>query len=237
MPPGPDTYASMTALYADPRNIEGVTYAKRWLRHEWRQLMEEQATDNPENQSIVLAIHGGGIEAGTSEIALAAAGIHPATLVPAADGLGTHDLWLFEGLLGGGNGRLHVTAAHYDEPIATELVANAQWCLSLHGCTDAQAAGKIQVGGLDCKLRDIVLRELVERGFPAERATDPMLDGSQPDNIGNTTKRGGCAQLEMGTSFRRSLFVTNTRPARKKSTTATFWRLVAALRTALHLVQ
>ena len=58
----PDTYASMTALYADPSNVEGETYGKRWRRHEWSQTVEEQATDNPETQKIVLAIHAGGIE-------------------------------------------------------------------------------------------------------------------------------------------------------------------------------
>jgi phage replication-related protein YjqB (UPF0714/DUF867 family) len=224
----------MTALYADPQNIAGVTYAKRWLRHEWRQLVEEQADDNPETDTIVLAIHGGGIEAGTSELALAVAGLHPATLVPAADGLGAHDVWLFEGLLGTGNGRLHVTASNYDDPIATELVQNSRRCISLHGCTDAQAKGKVQVGGLDCDLRALVLEELAKAGIAAQRATDPLLDGSLPDNIGNKTTVGGCAQLEMGTSFRRSLFGINTRPGRKRTTTAAFWRLVGALRMALH---
>jgi hypothetical protein len=70
MPQGPDKYESMTALYADPKNVEGKTYGKRWLRHEWIQIVEEQVTDNIETQTIVMAVHGGGIEAGTSEIAL-----------------------------------------------------------------------------------------------------------------------------------------------------------------------
>ena len=77
MPIGPDTYTSMTALYDDPGNVEGTTYAKRWKRHEWSQTVEEQPTDNAETQAIVMAIHGGGIEKGTSEIALATAGYHP----------------------------------------------------------------------------------------------------------------------------------------------------------------
>ena len=139
MPKGPDKYCSMTALYNDPLNIQGVTYGKRWRRHEWSQVTEEQVTDNPETKTIVMALHGGGIETGTSEIALASAGYHPATLVPSSDGYGLHDFWLFEGLLPSGNGDLHVTASHYDEPIAHELVRNARRCISLHGCTDAQA--------------------------------------------------------------------------------------------------
>jgi phage replication-related protein YjqB (UPF0714/DUF867 family) len=226
----------MTALYHDPHNLEGTTYGKRWLRHQWQQIIEEQATDNAETQKIVMAIHGGGIEAGTSEIALATAGFHPATLMPSGDGLGSHDYWLFEGLLPQGNGRLHVTASNYDEPIATELVRNARRCISLHGCTDAQANGRVQLGGLDFQLRDLVLEELEAADIEAEMATNPMLDGSLPDNIANKTRTHGCAQLEMGTSFRRSLFGINTRPRRRHTTNDTFRRFVAALRRAMSRV-
>jgi Poly-gamma-glutamate hydrolase len=74
-----DKYPSMTALYADPSNVEGITYGKRWRRHEWIQLVEAQATDNPEAQKIVLAIHGGGIEGGTSEVALV---VRPVQVIP-----------------------------------------------------------------------------------------------------------------------------------------------------------
>src|SRR5918995_7180661 len=171
MPIGPDAYISMTALYDDIGNVEGTTYAKRWKRHEWGQTVEEQPTDNAETQAIVMAIHGGGIEKGTSEIALATAGYHPATLIPALDGHALHDFWLFEGLLSSGNGRLHVTASHYDDPIATELVQNSRRCISLHGCTAAQAKGKIQIGGRDHELRGIVLEELTTARIPAEIAT------------------------------------------------------------------
>lgn len=229
----PDKYCSMTALYDDPLNVEGATYGKRWRRHEWSQMVEEQATDNAETQKIVMAIHGGGIEGGTSEIALATAGYHPATVAPAVDGHGLHDFWLFEGLLSSGNRDLHVTASNYDEPIATELVQNARRCISLHGCSDTQDNGKIQIGGLDHELRDIVLEELNVAGIPAEITTNRELDGSSLDNIANKTKIGGCAQLEMGTSYRASLFGINTRRQRKNTTNTQFWLLVGALRKAM----
>jgi len=237
MPPEPDIYESMTALYSDPSNVEGTTYAKRWKRHEWSQIVEKQATDAPETQKIVMAIHGGGIERGTSEIALAVAGYHPDTLVATIDNLGLHDFWLFEGLLPSGNGKLHVTASHYDEPIATELVQNVRRCISLHGCLDTQANGKIQIGGRDHQLRDIVLEELTIAGIPAEITTNKMLGGESPDNIANKTKILGCVQLEMGASYRSSLFGTNTQPERKKTTNTQFWLLVGALRKAMSSVQ
>jgi phage replication-related protein YjqB (UPF0714/DUF867 family) len=61
------------------------------------------------------------------------------------------------------------------------------------------------------ELREIVLEELTTARIPAEIATDPMLDGDLPDNIANQTKIRGCAQLEMGTSYRASLFGADTR--------------------------
>jgi phage replication-related protein YjqB (UPF0714/DUF867 family) len=237
MPSEPDIYESMTDLYSDPSNVEGTTYAKRWKRHEWSQMVEKQATDAPETQKIVLAIHGGGIEPGTSELALAVAGYHPDTLVTSIDDLGLHDFWLFEGLLPSGNGKLHVTASHYDEPIATELVQNARRCISLHGCSDTQANGKIQIGGLDLELGNIVLEELTIAGIPAEITTNEKLGGDLPNNIANKTKILGCVQLEMGTSYRSSLFGTNTQPQRKKTTNTQFWLLVGALRKAMSRVQ
>lgn len=207
-------------------------------RHEWSQMVEEQVTDNPETQKVVMAIHGGGIEPGTSEIALAAAGYHPATLMPAADGLGLHDFWLFEGLLPKDNEDLHVAATNYNEPIATELVQNARRCISLHGCSDTKVnmsnthpLGLIQIGGLDLEFRDIVLAELTAAGIPAENAT--VLKGEETGNIGNKTQIGGCVQLEMGKSYRAGLFETNTRPRRKHTTNAQFWLLIEALRKAM----
>jgi hypothetical protein len=173
----PDKYPSMRALYADPMNVEGTTYGKRWKRHEWIQLVEAQAIDNPETEKVVLAIHGGGIEGGTSEVSLAVAGFHPAAFAQATDGLGFHDLWIFEGLLSSCNSNLHVTSTEYDDPIALELVQNARRCISLHGFGDADAGGKNQIGGLDSELKSIVLEELTAAGIPAHIATDPQLNG------------------------------------------------------------
>lgn len=235
-----DKYGSMTDLYADPGNVEGTTYGKRWRRHEWSQMVEDLATDSTETQRVVMAVHGGGIEAGTSEIALAAAGYHPATLIPVIDGRGLHDFWIFEGLLPNGNGDLHVTASNYNEPIATELVQNARRCMSLHGCSDTQAKvseaqplGIIQIGGRDFELRTFVLEELTAVGITAEITTDRDLLGEDPANIGNQTQLGGCVQLEMGRRYRASLFGTDTRPRRKHTTNAQFWLLVGVLRKAM----
>ena len=234
----PDKYCSMTELYADPANVEGTTYGKRWRRREWIQFVEAQATDNPEAQKVVLAIHGGGIEPGTSEIALAVAGYHPATFAQAADCLGLHDLWIFEGLLADENGQLHVTSTNYDDPIALKLVQISRRCLSLHGLSDAPGRADIQIGGADTELSSFVLEELTAAGISAALSGDENTNGSDPSNICNKTTISAGVQLEMVATYRESLFAPgcNTRELRKNNTNAEFSKLVGALRKALSRV-
>lgn len=75
--------------------------------------------------------------------------------------------------------------------------------------------------------------ELTAAGVPAEITTDDDLKGEETENIGNKTQLGGCVQLEMGDSYRASLFGTNRRPKRKNTTNDQFWLLVEALRRAM----
>jgi phage replication-related protein YjqB (UPF0714/DUF867 family) len=119
-----------------------------------------------------------------------------------------------------------------------KLVQNARRCISLHGFSDALANGKSQIGGLDTELKSIVLEELTVAGIPAHIAIDPELNGSDPANICNRTTSGAGVQLEMGTTYRASLFAPNcnTRELRKNNTNAAFCNLVAALRRAMSRV-
>jgi phage replication-related protein YjqB (UPF0714/DUF867 family) len=234
----PDQYDSMIDLYNDPANIQGSTYGKRWRRHEWTQLTEGQIPDNPEGEQIILAVHGGGIERGTSEIAMAVAGYHPATFAPATDCLGLHDLWMFEGLLNAGNSRLHVTSTKFDDPITLKLVQISKRCLSIHGLDDIPGGVDIQIGGLDTELSTIVLEELVAAGISADVASEQDTNGNDLKNICNKTITRRGVQLEMTETYRESLFAPgcNTRELRKNNTTANFCQLVAALRRAMSRV-
>jgi phage replication-related protein YjqB (UPF0714/DUF867 family) len=200
--------------------------------------VEAQATDNPEGQKIVLAVHGGGIEGGTSEIALAVAGYHPATFAQAADCLGLHDLWIFEGLLGANNSKLHVTSTNYDDPIALKLVQISRRCLSLHGLSDAPGSAEIQIGGRDTELSSIVLEELTAAGISAAISIDEDTNANDLNNICNKTTISAGVQLEMVATYRESLFAPgcNTRELRKNNTNANFCQLVAALRRAMSRV-
>jgi hypothetical protein len=78
------TFNLNSELYAAPSLAEGVDYARRHRRHERFDDTLARTDDVP--KTTILAPHGGGIEPGTSELCLAVAGYHPASLpqIPAA---------------------------------------------------------------------------------------------------------------------------------------------------------
>jgi phage replication-related protein YjqB (UPF0714/DUF867 family) len=87
----PDVYDSNTALYRDPGLVEGVDYARRYHRHELFDDGLHEKCGVP--RTTIIAPHGGGIEFGTTELCLAIAGYHPATLaVTPGTGLTYDDL-------------------------------------------------------------------------------------------------------------------------------------------------
>jgi phage replication-related protein YjqB (UPF0714/DUF867 family) len=65
------------------------------------------------SDTVIIAPHGGGIEPGTSEIAEA---------IAATD----YSFYAFERRKHHGNGSLHITSSHFDEPQCIALVSNAK---------------------------------------------------------------------------------------------------------------
>lgn len=232
-----DTYPSNTALYADPTLDEGTDYARRHRRHASYDDSEAGAVAYP--ATVILALHGGGIEPGTSELCLAIAGYHPADQSPVPAGGPVYDYWMFEGIRSTNNSELHVTSTHCDDPVGWSLARGARRAVSLHGCSPAQAGlpagtSAVLVGGLDTALRNALLAAYAGVGIVAIDATgNPELGGTDPQNIVNRTMTGGGAQLELTTPMRTAMFTTNTRPQRRYTTTSAFWRFVEATRAAL----
>jgi phage replication-related protein YjqB (UPF0714/DUF867 family) len=232
-----DTYQSNTQLYQDPNLVETVDYARRWRR---RELVDDGL---PRHCAIarttIIAPHGGGIEPGTSELCLAIAGYHPATLaVPPGTGA-TYDYWMFEGLRPVDNRDLHVTSTHCDDGVAVSLCAGALNALALHGCTTSQAelpddAEVVLVGGRNAVLKQHLLDELTAASLHAiDAAGHPDLDGNEVRNIVNRTLLGMGGHLELTGPLREAMFEENTRPRRKDTTTEVFWRFAAACRNAI----
>jgi phage replication-related protein YjqB (UPF0714/DUF867 family) len=232
-----DRYPLNTALYADPALTEGTDYSRRYRRHAWYD--DSESTVTPYSVTVVLALHGGGIEPGTSELCLAIAGYHPADLAPVPPGGRIYDYWMFEGIRSTNNAELHVTSTHCDDPVGLSLCAGARRAVSLHGCTTTQAGlpagtGAVLVGGLDPALKSALLTAYAGVGIVAiDAAGNADLAGTDPQNIVNRTLTGAGAQLELTTPLREAMFITNTRPRRRHTTTAEFWRFVEATRAAL----
>jgi phage replication-related protein YjqB (UPF0714/DUF867 family) len=234
-----DVYPSNTALYADRSLTQGVDWGLRFRRH--------GVTDDSETapspalpSAAIIAPHGGGIEPGTSELGQAIAGYHPATLAATPAGGPVYDFWMFEGLRSSGNGDLHVTSTHCDDPVARAICAAVPRAISLHGCTPAQAgfpdgAQGVLVGGANAALRTAVRARLDAAGFTtADAGGEGELDGDDPDNIVNRTLGGGGGvQLEMTTPLRTAMFGTNTRAQRRNTTNDLFWSFANAVRAAL----
>jgi phage replication-related protein YjqB (UPF0714/DUF867 family) len=232
-----DVYPSNTALYSDPNVREGVDYARRYRRH-------EMFDDSPVQtfgfaKTAILAPHGGGIEAGTSELCLAIAGYHPAGSIATPAQGPTYDYWMFEGLRTSNNRDLHVTSTHCDDGIALSLSAGSLYGLGLHGCTPAQAGepdgtAAVLVGGRGTTFKQHLLDAFRAAGFrTVDAAGIPELRGEEPDNIANRTLLGTGAQLEITTPLREVMFGTNTRAERKNTTTPLFWDFVNAARAAI----
>ncbi len=233
-----EEYASNTDLYTRLAGREGSDFARRYKRHE---LYDGSLGEvRPYVRTTIMAMHGGGIETGTSELCLAIAGYHPATFETTPTGGPVHDYWMFEGLLSSGNGDLHVTAKNCDDHVALSMAASSLNVLSLHGCKAAQAGAPtsrpeaVVIGGRNATFRLYLTEELRRAGFQTiDGASLPDLNGDHEKNPCNRTMLGEGGQLELTTELRNGMFGVNTRAGRPTSTNDTFWTFAAACRTAI----
>ena len=230
-------YATNSELYADPNLAEGRDYARRHRRH--GRFDDSLSRTGEVPKTVILAPHGGGIERGTSELCLAVAGYHPATLPEVPPAGATYDYWMFEGVRDAGNAPLHVPSTGCDDAMAVSLCAGALNALSLHGFEpkppqlppDEQV---VLVGGTNGVLRQLLLDGFEPTVIRAQAAGEfGELNGDDPDNIVSRTLTGTGVQLELSEPLRDTMFTTNTRPRRKHTTTGVFWTFVAVCRDAL----
>jgi len=164
--------------------------------------------------------HGGGIEAGASELSEFSAN-------------NRDSYYAFEGRLPSGNVALHVTSTHFNEPNAESLVSQHMVAVSYHGYGDS-AVKNTKIGGLDAQLRNFVGEEFTKAGIPWEQEPEGSnIAGAEPDNIVNKTARGKGVQLEISTLQRNSFFTTNTGAGRRTSRNAEFDNYVAAVKRAV----
>ncbi len=145
---------------------------------------------NRESSCVVIAIHGGNIELGTTEIARAIAG----------------EELSFYSFIGKGTEQeckeTHITSTNFDEPKCNNLVSKSLKTLSIHG--EGGVEDYVMVGGLDYELIEKISDALKIGGFiiktPSER-----INGNAPQNICNKCSSGAGIQLEISRGLRNKL--------------------------------
>jgi len=165
---------------------------------------------------VVIAIHGGRIEAGTSEV---------------ADGIAGDDLsvYTFEGIKSRRNRDLHITSHRFDEPQCRALVTEAPGVISIHGENSKRQV--IFLGGRDRETLNALRESLTSRGFTVETHKKQALQGLDPQNICNRARSGCGVQLELSFGLRRSFFNSLSQTGRL-SKTERFNLFVTAVREA-----
>lgn len=154
----------------------------------------EIITEDRDSNVTILAIHGGGIEPATTELAR----------VIANDG--QFNYFAFKGMRTKGNNELHVTSINYDNDIAMDLVKTSESAITIHGCLGEDEIAYI--GGKDNLLKERIVEELSQIGIEVKEAPSHM-SGTQDNNIVNCTKNGVGVQIELTSSLRKSLFKNN----------------------------
>lgn len=164
---------------------------------------------------VILALHGGGIEPGTEEIASA--------LWHSDEGL-----FIFSGIKHTGNKHLHITSTKYNHPLALDLIKNAKLVLSIHGTNEAKQI--TYIGGRDKKGGLAIARSLRHSNFEVSSTPPSRLDGQNRVNIVNLGKTRRGIQIEISKTQRVAFFHSIYSREGRKMETEFFSRYIKALR-------
>lgn len=177
-----DTYINFAALSAS--EVNGVDY-----------IIESKDISS---NTVIMAIHGGKIEKGTTELA------------KAISSLGSYNYYSFLGIKSADNFSLHITSSNFDEKIARNMAGKSKYTVSIHG-----AAGTDKVtylGGLDTALGKQIQKSLIAAGFIVKLAPEG-LNGTDVQNIANSNLSGKGVQLEITRALRDSFFTSTGAPS------------------------
>lgn len=151
---------------------------------------------------LIMAPHGGKIEARTAEIADATAGQD-------------YSCYLFEAKLPANNKEeMHIASENYDVPEALTAVETAEFVIALHGRRDVDDPENIWMGGLDVEFSKHIGSALHETGGFPVRYNPPAFKGTHPQNICNRGTSNAGVQLEIPMALREEFRKTPAREAR-----------------------
>jgi phage replication-related protein YjqB (UPF0714/DUF867 family) len=202
----PDSYRSFDQL------LRGEVEGRDFSRIVW-------ARNSP---VAIVALHGGGIEPGTSEIARGIAG-------------NNYSLYCFESLKTSGNELLHIPSHDFDDPLCLNLVTSAKIVISVHGCSGEGQRASVFIGGRHNLLRERLSASLLKAGFPVAPGAG-RYPGQHRDNVCNLGQAGAGIQLEISLGVRRQMFA-GMRRQERKITRPAFDQFVQALRVVLQTTQ
>ncbi len=149
---------------------------------------------------LIIAIHGGRIEEGTSELLHAVAQDNFSYYEFKAKAAPDYNPQILQ------SGYLHLTSHRFDDPDLIQLANKSNYCLSLHGYPATKAKADFCVGGGNKKLR-VKLVSSLTKSFPDLKTCElccPPYRGLHKNNVVNLCKQKGI-QIEMSPRLRRKL--------------------------------
>ncbi|MCJ1656861.1 poly-gamma-glutamate hydrolase family protein [Staphylococcus sp. NRL 16/872] len=171
-----------------------------------------------DDRILVTAIHGGGIEPGTTELARRIANI------------GKYDFYSFEGRLPEHNEKLHITSTVFNEPILEKMLKHTDETISIHGYAGEDPV--VYVGGQDKKLAKSITHSLEDKGFTVQKSPKGV-EATSSDNIINRDDEESGVQLELTTGQRALFFKNNNLNQETRSNsdnyTKTFYKFAKAV--------
>jgi phage replication-related protein YjqB (UPF0714/DUF867 family) len=170
---------------------------------------------------LIIAPHGGGIEPGTSELAVAIARFN-------------HSLYTFEGIKKSDNKTLHITSTQFDDSQLLKLLNSSKGTIAIHGSSGNEQIA--YVGGLHDEIRDKIITHLLGNGIKASISSNPSLQGRDVNNICNRNLTGKGVQIELTEGLRSAMFISLTRSGRKIRTKL-FKTFVSTIRAVIKEVQ
>jgi phage replication-related protein YjqB (UPF0714/DUF867 family) len=165
----------------------------------------------------LMALHGGGIEPGTLELADAVAG-------------NDHTFYAFEGKKPKGNRALHIPSVSFDEPRALGVAKKSAVVITLHGCDGVEEL--VYLGGRHEPLKARIKGLLQKKGFAVEETSKSSLKGTHFLNMCNRGQIGRGVQLEITLGLRKKMFA-GLGKNNKENHTRIFHAFVSTLREAL----
>jgi phage replication-related protein YjqB (UPF0714/DUF867 family) len=177
---------------------------------------------NKTNSDVLLmAIHGGSIESGTTELVDQIA-------LEAND-----SYYTFQGIKEKNNVDLHITSSRFNEPVAIDLVSDSLYTLSFHGYKEEEKQ-HTYIDGLDKQLAETLRVALDDAGFSVSSAPKAM-EGKEKSNIVNKNKQKKGVQLEISTAQRKAFFTNDDfSSANRENKTEAFYAYTKAIQNALH---